>query len=321
MASSTMVSMDASALRSILEPKVAGAWVLHQLTRDRPLDFFVLFSSAASVWGSAGVAHYAAANQFLDALAHHRRALGLPALSVNWGPWQGDGMAVQQGRSLEQIGVESLAPEVATQALGRLMATRATQATVAHVDWNAFKPVYEARARRRLLDEIETRPSAAAPAVPAERFEVLERLNQLPPGQRQDLLSAYVAGEVAQVMGLDSAAAIDRRQGFFKMGMNSLMTVQLRNRLEARLGRRLPPTLAFEYPTVESLARHLAKEVLALDLGEHPSPQAQLHALAPAVARLREQELSEDQLTSLLVEKLRGTAVEATSGETPGKRG
>ena len=310
-ASAPLASMDVEALRAIVRPKASGAWILHELTREMPLDFFVLFSSAAAVWGSAGIAPYAAANHFLDGLAHHRRALGLPALSVNWGPWQGDGMASEEGRRLRQIGVETLAPEIATQVLARLIAGRATQATVARVDWNAFKPVYEARARRRLFDEIEASPLAGT-GQPGARPDVLERLSEAPSGERQDLLSAYVAGEVARVMGLDSTGAVDRRQGFFKMGMNSLMTVQLRNRLEADLGWRLPPTVAFEYPTVESLARHLASELVARQRDANPAVAA---AAAVAAMRRLDEQLSEEQLTSLLAEKLKGTAVAAGAGE------
>ena len=129
--------LDEEAMRNVLRPKVAGAWVLHELTRSLPLDFFAMFSSVASVWSSRKLADYAAANSFLDALAHHRAALGLPALSINWGPWEGAGMvdASGWGRSLELMGLRALRSEEGLDALGRLLSGPATsQVTVAAVD-------------------------------------------------------------------------------------------------------------------------------------------------------------------------------------------
>ncbi len=123
-----------------LRPKVMGTWLLHELSLGLPLDFFVLFSSIASVWGSPRQADYAAANAFLDAMAHFRRAAGLPAICINWGPWADVGMAAQEGRAqtLTSLGLKSLAPASAVAAFHRLLDADAIQATVAQVDWPAF---------------------------------------------------------------------------------------------------------------------------------------------------------------------------------------
>ena len=123
-----------------LRPKVMGTWLLHELSLDLPLDFFVLFSSIASVWGSPRQADYAAANAFLDAMAHFRRAAGLPSLCINWGPWADVGMAALEGRgqTLSSLGLKSLAPASALAAFHRLLDAGAIQATVAQVDWPAF---------------------------------------------------------------------------------------------------------------------------------------------------------------------------------------
>ena len=137
--------VDAASLRSTFRPKVAGAWVLHELTRGLPLDFFVMFSSVAAVWGAPRSADYAAANEFLDALEHHRAALGLPGLSINWGPWDDGGMATASGwgRSQGLLGLEPLDPGTALAALGRLMGDPAThRAAVVGADWKAFAAIF-----------------------------------------------------------------------------------------------------------------------------------------------------------------------------------
>src|SRR6218665_871691 len=144
--------MRAEDLESVFGAKVSGSWALHQATRTLELDFFVGFSSIASVWGSSGQAHYAAGNHFLDMLAHHRRLRGLPALTINWGPWAETGMgsATELKTWLVALGIQAISPVSGLAALERLLSTDGVQTTVAHVDWSVFKDVYEARGRRPL---------------------------------------------------------------------------------------------------------------------------------------------------------------------------
>jgi len=143
---------EVEGFEAILDPKVRGSWVLHELTRHLALDFFVLFSSIAAVWGAKGQGYYAAANHFLDAFAHYRRGLGLPALSVNWGPWAGAGMATEEFRTwIARLGITALQPAQAVEALGQLLMTGRTQVTVAQVNWRTFKPVFEIRIGRERL--------------------------------------------------------------------------------------------------------------------------------------------------------------------------
>jgi acyl transferase domain-containing protein len=251
-----------AAVADVFRPKVAGAWVLHELTRDAELDFFVSFSSGAAIWGSRGLAHYAAANQFLDALAHHRRALGLPAVSVNWGPWS-EGMASDEGqRLLAQMGVGALSADEGLRALERLLAVDVTQITVAKVDWAVFAPIYSAKVRRFLLDELDApAPTDDASSGPSE---LARRLADALPGDRRDLLFAHIQAETSRVLGLDGPLEREEGQGFRDLGMDSLMAVELRNRLQRDVGRPLPSTLAFDYPTIESLTDYLLEQVLAL---------------------------------------------------------
>jgi myxalamid-type polyketide synthase MxaE and MxaD len=263
-----VADLSADALDEIMRPKVAGAWILHELTRDLGsgpdgLDFFVCFSSGAALWGAHGLAHYAAANHFLDALVHQRRRLGLPALSVNWGSWAGGGMATGAlGADFEQAGLSAVPVESALAALGYLLGADATQQAVAAFDWPIFKPIYEARRRRPLIAEIEVAVPATASVEQERRSEFLERWEQALPSQRTGLLMTLVQSVAAGILGFAEPDMLDRTQGFFKQGMDSIMTVQLRSQLETSLCLPLPPTVAFEYPTVTSLAAFLASEIL-----------------------------------------------------------
>ena len=263
-----VTDLSADSLAEIMRPKVAGAWILHELTRDLAagpdgLDFFVCFSSGAAIWGSQGLAHYAAANHFLDALVQERRRLGLPGLSINWGSWAGGGMATGAlGADLTQAGLSAVSSESALAALGYLLHAEAPQQAVAAFDWPTFKPIYEARRSRPLIEEIEVAAPPPDLVDQQRRSEFLERWEQALPSQRTGLLTTLVQSVAANILGFAEPAKLDRTQGFFKLGMDSIMSVQLRSQLEASLGRSLPPTVAFEYPTVASLADYLASEVL-----------------------------------------------------------
>jgi acyl carrier protein len=259
------------------------------------------------VWGSAGSAHYAAANAFLDALAHRRRAEGLPGLAINWGPWAGDGMASSSLPSLTRMGVHGLAKERAVAALARLgAAAGAAQVVVADVDWTTFRSVYEARGPRPLLAEMA---DASAPAPQADECAPpapLQRLKQAKLDARRPALEEWLRDEVARVMGAPSRDAVGRRQGFFDMGMDSLMVVDLRNRIQRGLGVVVPATVTFNHPNVEALAAHLLN-VLGLYADgagtgaasepEHPSGGAPTaHSDTPVHIEGIEQMSSEDTL-------------------------
>ena len=163
-----LVQLDAAALTTVLRPKVMGGWLLHRLLQDDPLDFFVLFSSAGSLLGQPGQGNYAAANAFLDALAHHRRAQGQPALSINWGAWAGVGFADSAGGKrlaarLALLGISSIAPEQALEVLERLLRQGATQVVAVPVDWRQYREFYPAGSESPLLSEL-AREEAGSPA-------------------------------------------------------------------------------------------------------------------------------------------------------------
>jgi acyl transferase domain-containing protein/acyl carrier protein len=291
--------MSIDALSSMLRPKVAGASVLDSLTRDVALDFFVLFSSTTGLLGSAGLGHYAAANSFLDALAHDRRAQGFSAVAINWGAW--DEMRVSTDddrRRISQGGLLPLPSPTALQAFGMLLQGPPPQITVASVDWPVLKAVYEARRRRPFLERLGGR-SAKREAAPVQQAAgLVARLEAARPNDRRDVLIDFVRRAAGAVLGL-AAADVDVDRGLFDMGMDSLMSVDLKSRLEAGSGQPMPSTLAFNYPTVTAIATYFEKQLADLF-----APAAEPAATTPYVDAVEDDELSEDELMALLADKL-----------------
>ena len=259
-----LLRQSVSSFERVMSPKVAGAWNLHQQTLALELDQFVLFSSVSALLGMPGQANYAAANAFLDALAHQRQASGLPALSINWGRWGAVGLAKQaeRERQLERRGIRAMAPASAVTLMGRALAlaSKGAQMVIADIDWPT------------LLDQLPRgedtplfRTLAAEFATPNETNEskttaksILDtQLANVAAGDRFDVMLAHVRAQAAAVMGFDTPDLIDPQQGFFQLGMDSLTAVELRNRLMRDAGRPLPSTLAFDYPTAAGLARFL----------------------------------------------------------------
>ncbi|MGT0250957.1 amino acid adenylation domain-containing protein [Burkholderia pyrrocinia] len=265
-------------LDAVLQPKVAGTWLLHQQSEHFPLDFFILFSSIASAWGSREQAHYSAANRFLDALAHHRRSRGLPALSVNWGPWAQGGMTFPDAEALlRRVGIRSLAADRALDVLDHLPAV--PQVAVVDIDLALFQGSYEARGPKPFLDRVRVGESPPrAPAMPA--------LSDASPRERKRLLADSIDRAVAQVLGY-AAGTLDRDLGFFEMGMDSLMALDVRTHLEKALGIPLSVALLFDHPTVNALADFLAEQSSGTAPDAHAAPTqavpAQPRAVAPAI--------------------------------------
>ena len=299
----TLPEIDLETFEAVLKPKVLGGWHLHNLTKDLALDFFVLFSSIASVWGSKGQAHYAAANQFLDALAEHRRREGLPVLAINWGPWAGGGMVTTEAASLlARMGVNALSPADGLAALEYLLAADLTQALVAQIDWSIFKSLYQAGSQRPLLEQIEAESSGDAS--PEQPSQIRQTLAEAASHTRYDLLLTHIQTETAAILGLEAAQLPDPRLGFADMGMDSLMAVELRTRLAAGLGVDLPATLAFEYPTIDQLTTYLAEGVLNWAADEPEAESATDGAGDQTETVLEISQLSEAELDEAMAQEL-----------------
>jgi NAD(P)-dependent dehydrogenase (short-subunit alcohol dehydrogenase family)/acyl carrier protein len=252
-------------LAAMWRPKVQGLLVLERVTRAHPPDFTVLFSSTTALLGAAGFAHYAAANAFLDASARAARQEGRPVTSINWGTWEVMRLASADAQhSYRESGLRPMRSTDACAAMGRVVASGIAEMTVADVDWPTLKPLHEARRRRPFLQRIAT---TARPAVNFERnpqeSSLAERLTRTHERARRDLLLQFVNEEVVRVLGAAPDGSVPTDVGLFDMGMDSLMSVELRKRLERGSGLSLPSTLTFNYPNIDALVGFLEREFAA----------------------------------------------------------
>lgn len=289
----------------VMAPKVQGTWQLHSLTQERDLDFFVCFSSAAALLGSESQGNYAAANAFMDGLSHYRRSQGKKGLSVNWGPWSGEGMtqnlSLQLKDRMAQLGFGLMAPKEGLQMLEKLLVEDVTQAGVIDVHW----PTVLQRMPGQQMSVLEYFQDLR-PTVSAGPPELLQQLQASPPAQRKDMLIVYLQTQIAKTLGFPSPNHIQVGQRLFDLGVDSLMAVELKNRLQSSLGKNLRSTLLFNYPTVEALANYL-EQLLSTseldgidsnalnDLGDASQSQASPDELG---------DLSEEEILALLAEEL-----------------
>ncbi|MBI0298251.1 SDR family NAD(P)-dependent oxidoreductase, partial [Streptomyces sp. PRKS01-29] len=266
-------SLTPERFASVLRAKADAALALDELTRDLDLSAFVLFSSTSGTVGAAGQANYAAANAFLDALAERRRAEGLPATSIAWGPWAAGGMAADEAleQRMRRAGMPPMDADLAIDALQRALDLGDAAVTVADVDWDRFAPGFTAGRPSPLLADLPevrqaaTRPTATGTgeAAPAETASALaRRLLGLPEAERHRALLDLVRTHVAEVLGHADVSDISAERAFREIGFDSLTAVELRNGLNAATDLRLPATLIYDYPTPLALADHLFAELL-----------------------------------------------------------
>ncbi|KYF91424.1 hypothetical protein BE20_14700 [Sorangium cellulosum] len=269
-------------LDAVFRAKALAARHLDELTRSRDLDAFVLFSSASGVFGSAGQGSYAAANAYLDALAQARRARGVTATSIAWGAWAGGGMLEDAVASdLRRSGLSPMRPEVATAALAHALDHDDDVVTIADIDWARFAPSFASVRERPFVSELPEakRAQGALAANPARPDEsaLLTALRAQSDDDRLRHLVGLVLGETAAVLGHADASRVDAHKGFFDLGLDSLMAVELRLRLQKATGIRLPSTIMFDQPSPERVAAFL-RDALARTLGERGDVDAALVA-------------------------------------------
>jgi acyl transferase domain-containing protein/acyl carrier protein len=284
----------------IVAAKTTGARHLDALFGEgtEPLDAFVLFSSIAGVWGSGGQGAYGAGNAFLDALAEQRRARGLTATSVAWGPWAEGGMAAE-GDAEEQLrrrGLPPMAPDLNMAAFQRVLSRREIAVTVADIDWERFAPAFTAARPRLLIDDlpqVRTILRGGGEGESADRgpdadgaSALRERLAGLAAAEREDAVLEVVRTHVATALGHASADEVEAGRAFNELGFDSLTAVELRTRLGAATGLRLPTSLVFDYPNPAALAAHLLGELAPADTSGHGHAPAEVD-LDPQDAELR----------------------------------
>jgi acyl carrier protein len=285
--------------RRVMAPKVAGAWNLHSLTQLIPLDFFVCFSSMSSLFGFVGQSNYAAANAFMDSLAHYRQTLGLPGLSINWGAWSQVGMAARMAARLDSgdqnliqgVGIGTIAPLTGLAVLEQLLNQSSAQVAAIPINWwqfiskSAKISAFFANFTHNLTKRVE-------------QSEFRTQLAAAKTSDRQKLLIEHLCSQLAQVLGYKLANQ-DLQRGFFELGMDSLTAVELRNRLQNSLDYPLPSSLTFDYPTVTVLADYLGKEVLSIEPSTMEPQASDRSNLSTAL-----DELSESEIEKLLAQEL-----------------
>ncbi|MFE7132363.1 type I polyketide synthase [Streptomyces sp. NPDC057638] len=260
-------SLTPARVAGVMAPKAGAALLLDELTRGVPLEAFVLFASTAGIWGGPGQANYAAANAVLDAVAEARRAQGLPATSIAWGPWADAGMADSASVEARQRkgGIHALAPESAVSVLQQVVGDGDATLTVAGVDWARYVPTFTASRRSALLDGVPEAREAAASADgdggPGGADGLAARLAALTDAEAEREVLELVRKHVAGVLGFASPADVEPTHVFSAIGFDSLTAIELRNRLGMVTGQKLPTTLIFDYPTPTALTRYLRAQI------------------------------------------------------------
>ncbi|WP_330347002.1 type I polyketide synthase [Streptomyces sp. NBC_00582] len=265
-----VASLTPDRLAKVMRPKVDAVAHLHELTRDADLSAFVVFSSVAGSFGSPGQANYAAANAFLDAFATMRRSSGLPATALAWGPWApGAGMTAELTeadlRRMAREGMQPLAPEQGLGLFDAALKIGPALERAAVLPINLDLAVLRRRGQvpdlLRSLVRAPGRRAAEARAAVGGAADLGRKVRELPETEREKFLLDLVCGQAAAVLGHASAADLEAEQAFKALGFDSLTSVELRNRVSAATGMRLPATLVFDYPTPAALARYLLSEV------------------------------------------------------------
>jgi acyl transferase domain-containing protein/acyl-CoA synthetase (AMP-forming)/AMP-acid ligase II/Zn-dependent alcohol dehydrogenase/NAD(P)-dependent dehydrogenase (short-subunit alcohol dehydrogenase family)/acyl carrier protein len=247
----TIQEQDWDSFKEVLAPKVKGAWNLHCLTQKYNLESFILFSSASSLIGSAGQANYCGGNAFLDTLAHARHHLGLPAITINWGAWSQTGLAadLQITEELKRKGIGSIKPNQSIEILEQLLLDYPVQVGVIPINWQQWQKHHPVTTFYEDLVELNT----LSLNVTNDRQQLLNAI----PEQREILLRQQIIQQVGNILGIKDLRTIDLELGFSELGLDSLGSVELRNKLQSSYDLRLSQTVIFDYANIKQLAKHL----------------------------------------------------------------
>jgi NADP-dependent 3-hydroxy acid dehydrogenase YdfG/acyl carrier protein len=313
-----VAAMSAEQLASVLRPKIDAAWNLHELTQDSDLDAFVLYSSIAGLLGTAGQANYAAGNTFLDALAEHRRSHGLAGVSLGWGLWAQSSelsghLAEVDLKRMARSGLLPLSNEDGMALFDGAFTTGEAVLAASRLDTAALRRQGgEPPALLRGLVPAPVRRSTAPAEGAAGGASLVERLARLSREEQQQALTEIVRDHVADVLGHSGGGGVEAARAFKDLGFDSLTAVELRNRLNAATGLRLPTTLIYDHPNPAALAAHLLG-LLADDLSPAGGLLAELDALKARIGTVGGDEAAQAQIVARLQELL-----VAASGAVPG---
>jgi acyl carrier protein len=295
-----LMQLDAERMRTAMAPKVAGAWNLHTHTRDKTLDFFVAFSSFTSIIGNPGQGNYVAANAFLDALAFHRRAQGLPALTVNWGAVAGVGYVAQNpevGQKLEHVGVRSMPADQLLLILGELLRRDAVQVGVSHIDWPQLRKVHLIQNTPRFAHFLEATVGEDGEAGGASLIDALLAVDA---SERHAFLATQIRDQLARVLGT-SPTKLDVEQSLLNLGIDSLMAVEIGNQIQAMVGVDVPAMKFMEGISIAGLAAYVIEQ-LAPAGGEVAAVDEAVAVDGAAAVAAQVDQLSDAEVDALLLE-------------------
>lgn len=310
-------------LSTTIAGKVLGARNLSELLSHTPLDAFVLFSSIASIWGSAQQTGYSAANAYLDALTIQRRSQGLPCTTVAWGMWQGKGMGTEKmlQERLHHYGIRPLSTTTAISMLQESLDNDLTHTIVANVDWSKFALYYSLARPRLLLSELpevqqleKTATTQDTSSDQSENHSLATELQKLSKKERITYLLSVVLDNTATVLGFKQATDIVPDVGFFNLGLNSIMAVELRERLQKTSSVKLPATLVFDYPTPRDVAKLLDEKLQALMPTESNNHDKQ-QLISNPIADAQPEASSESNLLALNDDDLLAAASSLLKGD------
>jgi len=304
-----LAALNRERLRTVMAPKAYGAWLLHKGTRNVPLDCFVMFSSISSIFGNPAQGNYGAANAFLDSLAHHRRALGLPALTMNWGVLGGEGYVARNERVAEFLarqGTTALSPGEVMSLLEASLVAGNTQVAAIRVDWakwrQSFRSMQENPLLERILASVESQEGGAV----TSDWRIM--IESAAPKDREPIITAAVRDVIASVLRV-KPESLRNDQPLTDLGLDSLMGVEIENSLEAAIGVALPPTSLMRARTIGQIA-----SLIAGYMGGKTATPTPAAAAAPVEASSTE-DVDLDALSDEDIDRLLGA--EAPAGEVP----
>lgn len=297
--------LDETQLRATLDSKLWGAWNLHQLTLDRTVKLFALFSSISSLWGGLQLAHYAAANACLDALTELRLQQGLPVHCIQWGPWKEAGMARDQvSHDMSRMGVRAFDNAAAQKAFFHAVDSAAGIYSAVDADWNALARTFAANPRARLFDDLvvqETSKSAQPSTLPSVQNRAAVDFSNLDATACEARINDIVMTTLTRKLQLERSR-IRPETPFMELGLDSILAVEIGRALEAALGMTLPATLLFDAPTAQMLVAALCKRVQPgvrkIATARAGNPQGQDNSLTGLIQMIRQ--LDDSELDRLL---------------------
>jgi acyl carrier protein len=305
-----LAALTSERMQNVFKPKALGAWLLHEATREIDLDCFVMFSSVSSIFGNPAQGNYSAANAFIDSLAHHRRALALPALTVNWGVLGGEGYVARNERVadfLARQGTLGISPNEATALLDTFLRAGSTQAIAIRVDWSKWRQFFRGMQANPLLERIfsalESEESTGATS------DWRNRIDAAPPTEKQAVICQAVREAVGSVLRVKPDSLRDD-QPLTDLGLDSLMGVEIEASLEAAVGVALPPTSLMRARTIGQIASLIVGHLGGATIAPVAEP-------APAAASSESTDTVDlDAISDEEIERLLGDETDAKEPET-----